>query len=172
MEYIEEIKEYSEKDFLTGLYNRRYLFQNAPSFIEEARNMGQDVFLAMFDIDFFKKINDIHGHEAGDAVLKNIGDKLKNFFSTHGMVIRLGGEEFCTVLRDDGMDIPAVLDQFRIDIAESFMEYGELSLSYTLSIGLCAITDEKLDSVLRRADAALYRAKQNGRNRLEYDRES
>lgn len=172
LEYIEEIKEYSEKDFLTGLYNRRYLFQNAPSFIEESRKMGQDVFLAMFDIDSFKKINDIHGHEAGDAVLKDIGNKLEESFGTHGMVVRLGGEEFCAVLRDNGMDMAAVLDQFRIDVAESFMEYGELSLNYTLSIGLCAITDEKLDSMLRRADAALYRAKQNGRNRLEYDRES
>ena len=92
LEYIEEIKEYSEKDFLTGLYNRRYLFQNAPSFIEEARNMDQDVFLAMFDIDFFKKINDIHGHEAGDAVLKNIGDKLKDLFLLRSEERRVGKE--------------------------------------------------------------------------------
>lgn len=168
LEYIEMIRDYSEKDFLTGLYNRRYLFEHGPDFMKRIARGGRNIFLAMFDIDFFKKINDQYGHEVGDIVLKSLSQKMLDAFRMHGIVVRLGGEEFCALLQDGDLDVAAGLDNFRNEIAQNSIEHGGAVLRYTLSIGLCAAQDEDLDSMLRRADEALYRAKQMGRNRLEY----
>ena len=91
LEYIQTIKDYSEKDFLTGLFNRRYLFAQGPPLIRKKQKRGGAVCLAMLDIDHFKKINDQYGHETGDVVLRDLGKQLRRHFAHRGIAARLGG---------------------------------------------------------------------------------
>ncbi len=168
LEYIQTIKAYSERDFLTGLCNRRYLFDHGPSRIREAQKKGGMVYVAMFDIDHFKRINDVHGHDVGDEVLAQLGLKLRERFGQHGIVARLGGEEFCILGADQRFDFRGALDLFRTEIAAELWRVGETTLSFSLSIGLRASTAENLETMLKKADELLYVAKNSGRNRLEF----
>ena len=167
LEYIQAIREYSEKDFLTGLYNRRYLFGHGPAYMGAARKRGATVYLAMLDMDHFKRNNDRFGHEAGDTVLRAMGEQMLLWFGAHGIPVRLGGEEFCLLVDDGYFDVPATLDAFRQEISQNPVADGDTRIAVTLSIGLCPDSGEELESMLKRADLMLYQAKQNGRNRVE-----
>lgn len=167
LEYIQAIREYSEKDFLTGLYNRRYLFEHGPAYLSAARKRGGAVYLAMLDMDHFKRINDQFGHEGGDAVLRAMGERMLLWFGAHGIPARLGGEEFCLVVEDRFLDVPAALDAFRQEISQNPVAHGETGITVTFSIGLCPDQGEELEVMLKRADLMLYKAKQSGRNRME-----
>jgi diguanylate cyclase (GGDEF)-like protein len=167
LEYIQTIRDYSEKDFLTGLFNRRYLFDKGPARIRRAHKRSATLCLAMLDIDHFKKINDRFGHEAGDVVLKDLGVRLGNRFGALGIAARLGGEEFCLLLDEGVNDAAGMLDQFRDEISSTCVVCGQDEVVFSLSIGLCASETLDLESMLRKADEMLYVAKENGRNRLE-----
>lgn len=167
LEYIQTIRDYSEKDFLTGLYNRRYLFERGPNWIKKVRKRGAPVWLAMLDIDYFKKINDVYGHEQGDRVLRELGEMLRDRFAAHGIPARLGGEEFCLLLDGQSVDVPTALELFRQEIASMAVDCCDLQVVFSLSIGLCGSATWDLESMLKHADALLYRAKENGRNRME-----
>lgn len=167
LEYIQTIKDYSEKDFLTGLFNRRYLFAQAPSRIRKKQKRGGAVCLAMLDIDYFKKINDQYGHETGDVVLRDLGKQLRRHFAHRGIAARLGGEEFCLLLDDDAASAAASLEKFRREVAATDFTCGGVRCSFSISIGLCVSTHLDLETMLKNADEALYMAKNNGRNRLE-----
>lgn len=167
LEYIQTIKDYSEKDFLTGLFNRRYLFDKGPARIRRAHKRGGTLYLAMLDIDHFKKINDRFGHETGDVVLKDLGARLGAFFGDKGIAARLGGEEFCLLLDEGVDDAVGMLDRFREAIFTTNAVCGQDQVSFSLSIGLCASGTLDLESMMRKADEMLYAAKENGRNRLE-----
>ena len=167
LEYIQTIKDYSEKDFLTGLFNRRYLFAQAPSRIRKKQKRGDAVCLAMLDIDHFKKINDQYGHETGDVVLRDLGKQLRRHFAHRGIAARLGGEEFCLLLDDDAADAAVLLEEFRREVAATDFTCGGVRCSFSISIGLCVSTHLDLAAMLKNADEALYMAKNNGRNRLE-----
>ena len=166
LEYISTIKDFSEKDFLTGLYNRRYLFSQGASRLRKKQRRGGKVYVAMIDIDHFKAINDRYGHEKGDAVLQELGEKLRRNFDGMGIAVRLGGEEFCLLLDGAGEDIADVLEQFRSSVSSSPVIAGGSSIAYTVSIGLCVSGEEDIESMIRRADDLLYEAKASGRNRL------
>lgn len=167
LEYIQTIKDYSEKDFLTGLFNRRYLFAQGPSRIRKKQKRGESVCLAMLDIDHFKKINDQYGHETGDVVLRDLGGQLRRHFGHRGIAARLGGEEFCLLLDDDAGSAPASLEEFRREVAGTDFTCGGVRCSFSISIGLCVSAHLDLEAMLKNADEALYMAKNNGRNRLE-----
>ncbi len=167
LEYIQTIKDYSEKDFLTGLFNRRYLFAQGPSRIRKKQKRGDAVCLAMLDIDHFKKINDQYGHETGDVVLRDLGEQLRRHFAHRGIAARLGGEEFCLLLDDDASGAPALLEEFRREVAATDFTCGGVRCSFSISIGLCVSEHLDLEAMLKNADEALYMAKNNGRNRLE-----
>lgn len=167
LEYIQTIKDYSEKDFLTGLFNRRYLFAQGPSRIRKKQKQGDAVCLVMLDIDHFKKINDQFGHETGDVVLRDLGEQLRRHFAHRGIAARLGGEEFCLLLNDDGGSAAALLEAFRREVAATDFTCGGVRCSFSVSIGLCVSTHLDLEAMLKNADDALYMAKNNGRNRLE-----
>ncbi|MBU2515554.1 diguanylate cyclase [bacterium] len=151
-------------DALTGLYNKGFF--NSSIRQEIARyNRKQEVFsLALADIDFFKKVNDTHGHAAGDEVLVMLADIFRGIVRKTDICSRWGGEEFATILTGTSEEGAAILgEKMRATVEASlFPKAG----SITISIGIAAYRGDE-DIFFQRADAALYKAKQNGRNRVE-----
>ncbi|MEO5342900.1 MAG: diguanylate cyclase [Gammaproteobacteria bacterium SHHR-1] len=167
LEYIETIKDISNRDYLTRLHNRRYFFSKGQALYAQAKKTGSALSAAMIDIDFFKKINDSQGHEGGDVALKHMAELLRNAFAGE-LVARFGGEEFCILLQQPQQTAQASLDAFRQLVADSPVTQEGYHFGFTLSIGLSDQPGADLDAMLALADAALYRAKQEGRNRLVY----
>ncbi len=166
LEYIRTIKDYSERDFLTGLFNRRYLFAQGASRVRRRQKRGGKVWLAMLDIDHFKKINDQFGHEKGDAVLRDMGEKLRLRFGDTGIAVRLGGEEFCLLLDDVGENAVDIVEEFRREISSTPITAGGSRIAFTVSVGLCGSSGSDIESMIRKADKLLYQAKETGRDRL------
>lgn len=157
-------KDLSAKDPLTQLYNRQGMYSLLQSFPEYAD--AKKLSVVMFDIDFFKKINDTYGHNAGDAVLRELAQILDK--SVDEPVCRWGGEEFLIVYADDRVTRHD-LDALRERISAHSFFYEETEIRLTVSIGVCESehsTPEQLEHLIEVADAALYQAKNSGRNRL------
>ena len=158
-------------DLLTGCLNRRALEERATVELAHARRTRRPIALAVVDLDHFKRVNDTHGHATGDALLARAGEVLRAGVRPGDVVARYGGEEFCAVLREADLEGATILaERLRTAIEAVDVPIGERSLKVTASIGIATFEagDEVApDSMFRRADAALYRAKQNGRNRVE-----
>ncbi len=157
-------------DGLTGLYNRRYMESHLASLVEEATHAGKPVSLLIFDIDYFKSVNDTHGHPAGDAVLKEFAQRIQQNVRGVDLACRLGGEEFVVVMPDTDLSYAfMVAERLRQKVAEvAFHVEPTLKLNITVSIGI-GVTEGPADTaekLLERADNALYRAKRDGRNRV------
>ena len=157
-------------DGLTGLYNRRYMESHLAALVEEGTQNGKPVSLLIFDIDYFKSVNDSHGHPAGDAVLKEFAQRISQNVRGVDLACRLGGEEFVVVMPDTDLSYAfMVAERLRQKVAEMpFRVEPSLTLSVTVSIGI-GITEGVGDTaakLLERADTALYRAKRDGRNRV------
>lgn len=168
LENIQEITNSAERDFLTGLYNRRYFFTNASKYFEDAKENSEHFAIAMIDIDNFKKINDTYGHDAGDRAIVHLSDILRTNVSNEDIVARFAAEEFGVLLKD-------VSSQKAVEIFERIRQNVQTSktkgnnneeINYTISIGLVTTNDENLDSSVNEADMLLYNAKQNGRNQI------
>ncbi|WP_428564873.1 MAG: diguanylate cyclase [Solidesulfovibrio sp. DCME] len=167
LEYIQKLRETSIRDPLTGLYNRRHFFEAAKDLYGRLARGEEAVTLAMLDIDHFKKVNDTHGHAVGDEVLKHVSQGLINRFRGHDIVARLGGEEFCVMATGlAGSQAMSVFDDLRNSIERSKAKCGKLSVGVTISIGICDKAKGTVDAMLAAADAALYKAKRSGRNRV------
>ena len=167
------LREMSETDALTGLSNRRHLLEIAAETIAEAQKAGTPLSLLMVDIDHFKRINDGFGHAAGDKALRLLSATLKESTRRADCVARLGGEEFAILL-------PGATAAVAQDIAERICRHAATlvivddagkSFGFTISIGLASLAaaDTRQEDLLARADAALYRAKRAGRNRVEVE---
>jgi two-component system, cell cycle response regulator len=160
-------------DALTGLHNRRYLDSHLKSLAERAAIDGKKVALLMFDIDFFKGINDTYGHEAGDDVLREFAERLKRGVRGIDLVARLGGEEFVVVMPEtDAAYASVIAERLRRDVErEAFLTRGGEALKVTVSIGVAEFRGEcdSVDALVKRADQALYSAKRRGRNRVVAD---
>jgi len=172
LEYIRIIKESAIKDFLTGLYNRRYFYDAGGGLYANAKRDNVSLVCAMLDIDFFKKVNDTYGHDAGDEVLKHVASSIQKRMRKTDIVARLGGEEFCVLavnMQDEAVDM--IFDGLRQVIATSpvTVNNGEDTIQVTLSIGVTTILDENLEEMVKKADALLYEAKESGRNRIVSD---
>ncbi|MBU1041175.1 MAG: diguanylate cyclase [Proteobacteria bacterium] len=167
LEYIAQIKELAEKDYLTKLYNRRYVFSAGPKLMAAQTRRGQGVVVAMLDIDHFKRINDTFGHDAGDAVLRQMSALLAARFRTSDIVSRFGGEEFCVLAMDmNAADASGVFEDLRQGFEASSVRFGDQIIRYTVSIGLCTSPLDGLEAMIRAADDALYVSKNDGRNRV------
>ncbi len=156
-------------DDLTGLWNRRHFMNSATGEFERARRYGQYFSLLMIDIDYFKKLNDTHGHAAGDAVLRHLAGMLKGSMRRTDITGRVGGEEFSIILPNTGIENAELLaERLRLTVEKSPASYSEKTLFLTVSIGLTAYSPgfESIDEMLLLADNALYEAKEGGRNRV------
>jgi diguanylate cyclase (GGDEF)-like protein/PAS domain S-box-containing protein len=170
---LETLRHQATHDELTGLVNRRHLFELAKR--EHARirrGHAAPAALIMLDVDHFKRINDTYGHLAGDEILRHLGHQLMSTLRKEDIAARYGGEEFVILLPDTGLDAALRLAaRLREEVAASTVYSDGQSLHYTLSLGLTTLTpqDASLDMAIARADEALYRAKMGGRNRIEVD---
>jgi diguanylate cyclase (GGDEF)-like protein len=167
----DQLRDQSIRDVLTGLFNRRYMLETCRREFSRAARAGQSIGILSIDIDHFKKYNDNHGHDAGDIVLRAVGNCLENLFRNEDVPCRFGGEEFVVVL--PGAETDAALrraEQLRSKIEEIVVRYLEKNLPrITVSIGVAVFPDagDNPQAVLKAADEALYRAKEKGRNRVE-----
>ncbi|RON53559.1 GGDEF domain-containing protein [Pseudomonas frederiksbergensis] len=156
------------RDPLTGTGNRVAMDQTLEREIEMSRRHLQPLSLLMLDIDHFKRVNDSHGHSAGDEVLKNVAASIKGQLRNVDMVFRFGGEEFLILLSNTSREAAAMVGE-RLRSAAQAQEYiadGQ-SIELTVSLGCSTLLPgESAESLLRRADSALYVAKREGRNRL------
>lgn len=163
------LQQQATRDALTGLFNRRYLDETLDLEIAQARRQGQPLAVVMLDLDRFKLVNDTYGHQAGDEVLKALGAMLREDSRAGDVLCRYGGEEFCLVFPD--MPLAAAVartDAWRQRFAEQTLHFGDLSFQVTFSAGVAAYPEHGAhrDELIERADAALYTAKNQGRNRV------
>lgn len=166
----DELRDQSIRDPLTGLYNRRHFMETIRGEIGRARRDGKGFAVVSFDADHFKTFNDSHGHDAGDMVLRRIGDAVRDLISEQETGCRMGGEEFAILVPGAGQDVAAELaERLRANIEASQVRYLDKVLpAITISAGVAAFPEDADDaaSLLRRADEALYEAKDGGRNRI------
>ncbi|MFT6556620.1 PleD family two-component system response regulator [Sneathiella sp.] len=157
-------------DGLTGLYNRRYMTNHLDTQLQKVKTEFKSVSILIMDIDFFKEVNDTHGHEAGDDVLKAFSGRIGKSVRGIDLACRFGGEEFVVVMPDTDLAVAnGVAERLRCEIADYPFEVsrGSISLDITCSIGVTMSTPEDTtDSIMKRADDALYQAKRDGRNRV------
>lgn len=166
------LREQALRDTLTGLYNRRYLYEAAPGHIELAHRQRGALCVVLIDIDHFKHVNDTYGHHIGDLVLQALARLLTQRLRKSDIVCRFGGEEFAVVMPEvSSAQASAVIEGLMRDFARMQIRAGELPLSgHTYSAGLAEfpIDGSSLEPLLRVADAHLYRAKQAGRARVAW----
>jgi two-component system, cell cycle response regulator len=167
---FERLKDVSIRDSLTDLYNHRHSMELLSYEFQKVGRYQDKLSLLMVDIDHFKRINDEHGHLAGDAVLRQVAEILQDTLRTVDVVGRYGGEEFLAVLAHSGRDDALLTgERLRRRIQDSTFRVGDWDLRVTISVGVATYPAPEVDSptnLVRQADQALYRAKQGGRNRV------
>jgi len=167
LNFITEID--AKTDFLTGLYNRRCIQDVIEKLMEIAKTEGQEFSVLMIDIDYFKQINDQYGHEAGDFVLKELSEILKSNMRSKEIIGRYGGEEFIGLLPEVDRDgAKLVAERLRKEVAQHDFIFERRRMKISVSVGVSQFRikeDQDIASVVKRADSALYEAKNKGRNR-------
>jgi diguanylate cyclase (GGDEF)-like protein len=156
-------------DSLSKLYTRRFLMQRLNEEIQRARRYGHDLSLLMMDIDHFKEFNDTYGHQAGDAIIVEVARIFRRCTRTTDVPGRYGGEEFCIILPETpAQGACVVADRLRAEVEQFSIGYMGQSLRSTISIGIAAypLHADSMEELIRKADRALYRAKEEGRNRV------
>lgn len=157
-------------DSLTGLYNRRYMESHLSAMVDDGLQTAKPVSLLIFDIDFFKAVNDTYGHGAGDTVLKEFAQRISQNVRGVDLACRLGGEEFVVVMPDTDVQYAVmVAERLRQRVAENtFKIDSNLEINVTVSIGIAVVEGDcnTAEKLLEKADTALYRAKRDGRNRV------
>jgi diguanylate cyclase (GGDEF)-like protein len=169
LELIGTLQDLATRDFLTGLPNRRCFLEQSQRQLPQLHLDGEQVAVAMIDIDHFKHINDTHGHEAGDDALRAVAAAVAAHARDQDLIARFGGEEFCLLV--PGLDQEAAMTYFeglRQAIAALEVNLGETTLRMTVSIGLCCLRPQRdsLHRLISEADRQLYLAKAGGRNRV------
>jgi diguanylate cyclase len=167
--FEQKLMELNRRDALTGIHNRRSLELSLKEEIERHKRYGNPLSLIMFDIDFFKRVNDTYGHQCGDFILQQIAATIEKNIRSHDILARYGGEEFCCLLPETSIEQAADLaERFRKKICQKPYRYLETSVDVTISLGVSTLTQETntAEMLLKKADAGLYAAKNSGRNRV------
>jgi len=158
-------------DQLTGLHNRRYMSRHLDTLIESARKSAKPIAFLILDIDYFKAVNDSHGHDMGDEVLREFANRISANVRGIDLACRYGGEEFVVVMPDTDMELAcSVAERLRRSVETELFEISRAphKLNITISIGIAGSegSNDTAEALLHRADQALYRAKRDGRNRV------
>ncbi|MBR0737825.1 GGDEF domain-containing protein [Bradyrhizobium liaoningense] len=163
-----KLRQLADTDFMTGLMNRRSFLAVADDAVAFCRRYKRNMATLMIDIDHFKKINDTHGHAAGDDAIKRVAEIVSQSIRTTDKAARFGGEEFVVLLREIDQETAVLLaDRIRTSIESATVRHGDIVIPITVSVGL-ALFDERdrdVQDVIERADQGLYVAKKTGRNR-------
>ena len=166
-----ELVETNQRDFLTGTYNRRFLFNRLKEEFERHRRYKRQMSLLIIDIDHFKVVNDTYGHPCGDFVLKSVCDTIQSALRRVDILARYGGEEFCCILPETPFENTyLVAERIRSQVEAASFEYNENAIKVTVSIGIPKPIElnDSLETLLKNADNALYKAKASGRNKIAY----
>jgi two-component system C4-dicarboxylate transport sensor histidine kinase DctB len=165
----EHLRTMAISDPLTGCHNRRYFIEISAKMVSAAQRHHRIISILMLDIDFFKKVNDTYGHQAGDEVLKAVATVCKATVRAPDFLVRFGGEEFVAVLPDTTQDEAVVVaERVRAAVELLQVQTGTTVINVTVSIGLSSYveTENTIDKAVARADLALYQAKRRGRNQV------
>lgn len=169
MENINQIADFANKDFLTGVYNRRYFYYDMQEYLSSIEENPAPYAVALIDVDGLKDINDKYGQDGGDKILKHIAKRLIDDTKSNDTVARFGSGEFCVVLKNMPQeDAVKFLVSLRAGMAANPINIKSEPVKISVSIGVTfGKTDYAVDEILDIADEALHRAKENGRNRVE-----
>ncbi len=171
LDTIEEFEFYANYDPLSHLLNRRSFFRKALEIVDIAKRYRHNLVVILFDIDYFKKINDTYGHQVGDAVIEDFASKLDIFFKRDlDIKGRYGGEEFIVLgFYEDKSQFIDYLEKFHQYVINNPLKYEDLTINYTFSAGVAFDLKEDLEEMIKRADSYLYKAKELGRNKIISD---
>ena len=172
---LDRIRKMAVTDELTALFNRRFFFDQLNTEIDRAKRYGHEMSCVLLDLDHFKAVNDTHGHPAGDSVLRAVAGILRGTCRTADTIARIGGEEFIVILPETGIDgALQTAEKIRSGIERSTIAIdGGTEVRITASLGVASLPPGGMQGaeggieITRIADQALYRAKENGRNRVE-----
>ncbi|HCS70162.1 MAG TPA: diguanylate cyclase response regulator [Rhodospirillaceae bacterium] len=163
-----ELTRLATTDFLTGVWNRRRFMELGEAEVARVRRSGRSFGMAMMDVDHFKSVNDTHGHDAGDNVLRALAEACVDRLRNVDIVGRMGGEEFALILPEtDPQGAMLTVERLREYLSELAIPIDSGTLTVTVSIGVTTVRDpsDTIEGALKRADEALYKAKGSGRNR-------
>jgi len=166
---METLRESNLRDPLTGLHNRRFLEELVETLVAQVHRRKQHMAILMLDLDYFKMVNDSHGHDAGDSLLKAVAKVLGQSVRASDYVVRYGGEEFLIVLQETtGDQAVVVAEKIRERVAEMKVQVAGGMLQKTISIGIADFPGDSdtFWQTVKFADVALYNAKDTGRNRV------
>jgi diguanylate cyclase (GGDEF)-like protein len=169
LELFDDMKNKINKDYMTGLYNRRYFFDVGTKIYNENKNLNKTTAIAIIDIDNFKLINDTYGHSIGDFAIKEVAKILNENILTSTLISRIGGEEFCLFFYNrEKEEIKELLEDIRKKFENNLIEIDNIMFKYTVSIGCSFEYGKNIDEMMHFADAGLYKAKKSGRNKVRY----
>ncbi len=169
LENIQMITNYANRDYLTGLYNRRYFFKAMNEYVKQVKENGETFAIGMIDIDHFKNVNDTYGHDVGDKVITSLADILRSSTNPKDLVSRFGGEEFCVVLKNTNQHRAKEIFNRLREETENFIYQleNEEYVKFTISIGAVMFNEEEsLQENIDEADMLLYKVKNSGRNQV------
>jgi diguanylate cyclase (GGDEF)-like protein len=170
----EAMEQFAYTDSLTGLFNRRHFMELSQVEMDRAMRADAVCFVMMLDLDFFKKVNDTYGHLAGDEVLKNTAGVIKNTLRNRDLLCRYGGEEFVILISEtEKENVLHLAERIREAVIESPSVYNCIKIPCTVSIGVTAsFRDCTVEALIDNADKGLYKAKEQGRNRVIFQENS
>jgi len=167
IDLFKTLKDVANKDFLTGMFNRRYFFDSGVPIFKKNKRKVYPIAIAMIDIDKFKNINDTYGHDVGDDAIKEIKTILDDNLRDSDLVSRFGGEEFCILLEEINLiNLKKLFEKVRLAFETNVIETNGIKISYTISTGICYGLMDTLDDMIKMSDEALYEAKTTGRNKV------
>jgi diguanylate cyclase (GGDEF)-like protein len=168
LELFSQVRDVANKDFLTGMYNRRYFFETGKLILDTAKRESKNIAVAMIDIDKFKNINDTYGHDTGDVAICDVARVLRCKLRHTDLVARFGGEEFCVLLQNISLeDTTRIFENIRLAFEENIIKLEKQTINFTVSIGVLYGTYDNLEVMLKKADEGLYFCKNNGRNQIK-----
>lgn len=170
LENIDKITNHANRDFLTGVYNRRYFYANAQEYFQEAKQHGANFGIAMIDIDDFKKINDTYGHDIGDKVIVTLSQILTTNVDAKDIVARFGGEEFCIIFKDITQNTVIEKCEYLCKkVSSSPVQADGVNINFSISVGVLTSPEDTLEESINTADMYLYNAKNSGKNRVVFN---